>query len=314
MASVKAISRSTPVSERASIAPAEVYGPEGADIKLRIATGGAGQTGLLRKLAEEFISWYTRSTASSPFRIAWIATDTSLSFNALATGAADLSITYHAYAEKIALRQGIADRCVYAWRDHFMLVGPDSNPANLPLDRKLSIFDLFALIFEAAVETATSPNPVRFLSRYDKSANNIRESHIWTTIGQTPWAHPYSSFYHRYVDFPFGALRAASRLGEYTLVDRGTWYAIEESVRQGMIVFKESIDAAEDDPLINPAHALVGTLAENRELADAFVQWLQSDEGGQSIIGSFAVHGTVLHSRAIKGHEPFSRVQIHTKL
>lgn len=58
MASVKAISQSTPVSERTSIAPAEVYGPEGAAIKLRIATGGAGQTGFLRKLAEEFISWY----------------------------------------------------------------------------------------------------------------------------------------------------------------------------------------------------------------------------------------------------------------
>lgn len=68
-------------------------------------------------------SRHTRSKGNAPFRIAWIATDTSLSFNALATGAADLSITYHAYAEKIALRQGIADRCVYAWRDHFMLVG-----------------------------------------------------------------------------------------------------------------------------------------------------------------------------------------------
>lgn len=69
------------------------------------------------------LSRYTQSKGNAPFRVAWIATDTSLSFNALATGAADLSITYHAYAEKIALRQGIADRCVYAWRDHFMLVG-----------------------------------------------------------------------------------------------------------------------------------------------------------------------------------------------
>jgi hypothetical protein len=57
MASVKPMSKSTPQSERASITPSEVYGPEGADIKLRIATGGAGQTGLLRKLAEEFILW-----------------------------------------------------------------------------------------------------------------------------------------------------------------------------------------------------------------------------------------------------------------
>lgn len=182
------------------------------------------------------------------------------------------------------------------------------------------------------METATSANPVRFLSRYDKSANNIRESHIWTTIGQTPWAHPYSSFYHRYVDFPFGALRAASRLGEYTLVDRGTWYAIEEGVRQGMTVFvsstamrrdlavltedlkKESVDAAEDDPLINPAHALVGAMAQNRLQADAFVEWLQSDEGGQRVVGNFAVHGTVLHSRAVSGVDPLSQVRLYAKL
>jgi len=57
MASVKPLPRTTPPSKRASITPAEVYGPGGADIKLRIATGGAGQTGLLRRLAEGFIAW-----------------------------------------------------------------------------------------------------------------------------------------------------------------------------------------------------------------------------------------------------------------
>jgi hypothetical protein len=36
------------------IDPAEVYGHSG-PVKLRIATGGAGQSGLLRALAEQFI-------------------------------------------------------------------------------------------------------------------------------------------------------------------------------------------------------------------------------------------------------------------
>jgi len=74
-------------------------------------------------------------------------------------------------------------------------------------------------------------------SRYDKSANNIAESKIWTTIGQTPWFWPYSPWYHIYQDLPFGALRAASKLGEYTLVDRGMWVSIEESTRDRMMVF-----------------------------------------------------------------------------
>jgi ABC-type tungstate transport system permease subunit len=78
---------------------------------------------------------------------------------------------------------------------------------------------------------------VRFLSRYDKSANNIKESAIWAAIGQTPWSHPYSTWYHKYVEFPFQALRAASELGEYTLTDRGSWWAVEGEVRERMVLF-----------------------------------------------------------------------------
>jgi ABC-type tungstate transport system permease subunit len=77
---------------------------------------------------------------------------------------------------------------------------------------------------------------------------------------------------------------------------------------------KESFDAAEDDPLINPAHALVGTLAENRQHADAFLEWLQSDDGGQKIIANFAVHGTVLYSRVVGGIEPLGQVQHYARL
>jgi ABC-type tungstate transport system permease subunit len=115
--------------------------------------------------------------------------------------------------------------------------GPKSNPAKLPIDGKQSIYALFAQIFRAAIDTTSSKEPVRFLSRYDKSAANIAESRIWATIGQTPWADPYSPWYHRFVDFPFQALRAASRLGEYAIMDRGTWCAVEPEVRDAMAVF-----------------------------------------------------------------------------
>ena len=244
-----------PNSPRHEIEPAAVYGQEGS-IRLHIATGGAGGTGLLKAFADAFIDRQVK-TGSPPFRIAWIATDTSLSFNALASGAADVSIVYHPYAVQLALKQGVATRTEYAWRDHFMLVGmyalifhslrpacwnlagPASNPARLPTTNPLSIHIFFSQIFLAAIRTNNLPSDqqVRFLSRYDKSANNIRESSIWTSIGQTPWSEPYSTWYHRYVDMPIGALRAASRLGEYTLVDRGTWYAVEESVKEGLVVY-----------------------------------------------------------------------------
>ena len=109
------------------IKPEEIYygapGIPSIPIRLRIATGGAGQSGLVKALADAFISDTVKKTGSEPFAIAWLKSDTSASFNYLAQGAADLSITYHGAAEKIAIEQGIAHRRVYAWRDHFMLVG-----------------------------------------------------------------------------------------------------------------------------------------------------------------------------------------------
>jgi hypothetical protein len=64
-----------------------------------------------------------KATGASPFAIAWMASDTSMSFNSLALKSVDMSITYHPIAEQIALEQRIADRREYVWRDHWMLVG-----------------------------------------------------------------------------------------------------------------------------------------------------------------------------------------------
>jgi len=122
--------------------------------------------------------------------------------------------------------------------------GPKSNPASLPIsphtpaNQEPTIFTLFSSLFIAA--TASPTSNVKFLSRYDKSAANIKESYIWSMIGQTPWAHPLSTWYHRYTEFPFQALKAASMLGEYTLTDRGTWLAVDESIRRKMVVFVSS--------------------------------------------------------------------------
>ena len=109
------------------IQPTEIYYGTKYDIKvptkLRIATGGAGQSGLVKALADAFIEDYINETGCPPFAVSWIKSDTAASFNHLADDSADLSITYHAAAEQIAIAQGIADKHVYAWRDHFMLVG-----------------------------------------------------------------------------------------------------------------------------------------------------------------------------------------------
>ncbi|KAL8776626.1 MAG: hypothetical protein Q9213_008199 [Squamulea squamosa] len=271
------------------IDPEEVYygsfKDEKPPIQLRIATGGAGQSGLIRAFADKFIDDHVKETGCKPFAVAWIKSDTAGSFNNLAQGSADLSITYHPAAEEIAKQQGFTDR------------RPTINPAKLDPSPTTSIFDLFGQLFRGAV---ANPADVRFLSRYDKSATNVKEAFIWTTIGQTPWAYPYSDYYHRYNSFPFQALAVAAKLGEYTLVDRGTWYGVDKWIRDSMTVYMEQHDSDTDQTLLNPAHALVGTWGKYRDMANAFADWMIRDDGGQKIASEFTVNGAVLYTRAPK--------------
>ncbi|KAL8846327.1 MAG: hypothetical protein Q9221_008567 [Calogaya cf. arnoldii] len=251
----------------------------------------------MRALADKFIDDRVQETGCKPFAVSWIKSDTAGSFNNLASGAADLSITYHPAAVAIAAQQGFTDRSVYAWRDHFMLVGPTANPAKLKPSPTTSIFDLFGQLFRGAVE---NPAAVKFLSRYDKSATNVKEEFIWTTIGQAPWAYPYSDLYHRYNSFPFQALEAAALLGVYTIVDRGTWYGVDEWIRDYLTVFMEQHDEDADQTMLNPAHALVGTWGKYKEMANAYADWTVRDDGGQKVASEFTVNGKVLYTKAPK--------------
>lgn len=117
---------------------------------------------------------------------------------------------------------------------HLSIEGPKSNPANLTVSPDTTIQALFSHLL---IEAIASDNTVRFLSRYDKSATNIKESAIWTSIGQTPWSYPFSFFYHINPEFPYQALATAAKLHEYTLIDRGTWYGVEPWIREEMHIF-----------------------------------------------------------------------------
>lgn len=60
---------------------------------------------------------------SDPFSVAWISSNSAASFDHLASRSADVAITHHVAAEGIAIRQGVVDKSVSAWRDHWLLVG-----------------------------------------------------------------------------------------------------------------------------------------------------------------------------------------------
>lgn len=148
---------------------------------------------------------------------------------------------------------------------------------------------------QAAEGEPTEP-PVRFLSRYDKSATNIKETLLWAGIGQLPWATAYSTWYHQYIAFPIQALTAAIILEEYTITDRGTILSLDAELRNRTVVYKAGSDNA-DDPLLNPARLLIGTKAPNPERALSFAEWLVG-ERGQAVIVGFKKEGEQLYSPA----------------
>ncbi|KAK1762047.1 hypothetical protein QBC33DRAFT_582020 [Phialemonium atrogriseum] len=281
-----------------AVDPEEIYdggygNSTNSSILLNIGNGGAGQSGLVKELADAFIK-DSVANGSDPFQVAWYKSDTTVSIQYLKSGIVDVGITYSPAAEEIAINQGIAKSpSYYAFRDHFIIVGPPSNPANI--SNSSDILTIFSTLHEAA-EAATSTPPVRFLSRYDKSATNIKESDLWISIGQVPWATAYSTWYHQYIAFPIQALTAAILLDEYTLTDRGTFLSLPANMSSQTTIYKASTDDA-DDPLLNPAHLLVGEKAPNPETAKTFAEWLVSKRG-QDVITGFKKNGQQLYSGA----------------
>jgi ABC-type tungstate transport system permease subunit len=150
----------------------------------------------------------------------------------------------------------------------------------------------------------------RFLSRFDKSATNIKESQIFISIGQVlcpashiifidlvmaisffqvPWALSYSKWYHQYQRFPSEALQGAALLSEYTLTDVGSWVCLPKSISSRLKAYKCGSDD-DNDPLLNPAHVLRGGNAsvDNEMIHKEFMSWVVSPTGGQRAVENFS--------------------------
>ncbi|KIK56478.1 hypothetical protein GYMLUDRAFT_230114 [Collybiopsis luxurians FD-317 M1] len=276
-------------------------------VKLRIGNGGAGQSGLVGAFADAYIQ-HSVQQGSDPFLVEWFLGDTTQSLANLASGTIDVALTYNEAAENASLKSGAGIQRELVFIDHFWLVGPPSNPANLSTDGD-TVLDMFnKLVTMGNTDQAIPPSnrvPTRFLSRYDKSATNIKESQLFITIGQVPWAFAYSEWYHQYPRFPLQALQAASLLEEYTLTDKGTWLSSPTNVTDNLVIYKQGLEPSEsnntnDDTtiLVNPCAAVLGSHTLDQAVASDFMQWLVADDGGQQVVREFKKNGVVLYAPA----------------
>jgi tungstate transport system substrate-binding protein len=159
--------------------------------------------------------------------------------------------------------------------NHFVIVGPPSDPAGVR-----GMNDASAALREIARKRAT------FVSRGDNSGTHTAEMKLWQAAGVNPKAR--SGNWYRETGLGMGlTVQMAARLNGYTLTDRATWVKAAGPAASTFLV--------DGDPrLFNPYEVILVNPAKhphvNVAAATAFLDWLVAPEG-RDAIGDYRVDG-----------------------
>lgn len=193
-------------------------------------------------------------------------------------GDADVLLVHDTASEERFVREGFGLARHFVMYNDFVIVGPAGDPAGIRgLERA----------HEALSRIARSRS--LFLSRGDDSGTHKAEMRLWAGTEVDP--RPASGTWYRETGSGMGAtLNVAAELGAYTLSDRGTWLSFRNRGELELLV-------QGDPPLRNPYGVIVVDPERHAhvkaEAAQAFVDWLVSEEG-QAAIASFRVEGQPL--------------------
>jgi ABC-type tungstate transport system permease subunit len=250
-----------------SLEPKEIYkAVESAKIVVKIGNGGAGPTGIIRALAEGYLQ-----ESDIKYAIAWYQDISPNTLKQLKNGVIDIALVYEREQGNKALKEGWATNYTPIFNDHFLIVGPKNNKAEL--NRKDSVASAFTKIAELG---RASSEPT-FLSRDDNSGTNVKEKSIWNLIKNKPWQGVLPWYIKSHV-FPQEALLQSEKESLYTITDWGTWLSNKDKLRNLKIYVKGG------EMLVNPCFALLGS-DPSKEALD-FLKYLKSPQA-QQIIAEF---------------------------
>ncbi len=248
--------------------PKEIYGEHQDNIKIRIGNGGAGPTGILRVLSEDFIRHFDKD-----FSIAWYQDVSPRTLEQLKNGVIDIALVYERDQAKKAYKEGWATNYKVIFNDHFIIVGPKHNPA------AISEHDSAPLAFRKIKSYSDALGEPTFISRNDDSATNTKEKNIWRIVGYQPWQDIPNWYATRNV-FPKEALIYADRNKLYTITDWGTWLSNSMHFENLQVLIMGS------ELLLNPCFGFLN-INPSKETQE-FYSYLQS-ERAQKIIAEFGV-------------------------
>jgi ABC-type tungstate transport system permease subunit len=246
--------------------PKEIYGQYKKNIQLRIGNGGAGPTGILRALSEDYLQ-----VSGKKFAIAWYQDISINTLQQLKKGKIDIALVYEKTQGEEATKEGWATRSTPIFNDHFLIVGPKSNPAKL--DKSDSIQNIFLKIAKTGEKIS---KPV-FLSRDDNSGTNVKEHLLWQSIDLKPWKGN-SIWYFRYPTFPKDALIYSNQNQLYSITDWGTWLSNKDQTSH-LDIYSQG-----GKSLLNHCFALLEKNPSKE--AVEFLEYLKSSRA-QKLIGDF---------------------------
>lgn len=261
---------------------------------IKIGNGGAGIVGFVEYMYTKF-----NEVNNTDYNFEWHKSDTEETLKALTGGSIPIGWPYaidrvcDAYKENSDAWSAPS----YIFRDHFALVGPKSNTANLPIlggnhphASNDEVYDMFKTISEGK-------NGTVFLTRDDLSATNVLERDIFKHVmGRYPdtskdaWYKPLTGDKH----YPDTTLEVSNTEGYYTLSDRGIWTWADADKKTNLQIYCEAGDTNPDDILLNACLCVILKNASSE--AQEFFTWLSND--GQNYIEDYKLHGDRLFSKA----------------
>ena len=236
---------------------------------LRLSTTTSTQnSGLLDDILPRF-------EHSTGYKVHVIAVGTGKALRMGKDGDADVLLVHAPPAEMKFMKGANGVNRRYVMYNDFVIVGPKNDPAHI---RGMSSA-------RAAFKKIAGSKSI-FVSRGDDSGTNKKEKIFWKDIG----INPHGSWYRAAGQGMGKVLLMTSEMQGYTLVDRGTWLAMQDKVGLKVLVQGDKL-------LFNPYHIMAVNPAHypdvNYKGAMALIGWITS-VSGQRDIGEYRVHGKEL--------------------
>lgn len=208
--------------------------------------------------------------------IEWVCNHSRNTQLALFNGYVDIALTYEREQEETSVAEGWAHNAGCVFHDHFCLIGPENDPANVR--EANSIEEAFDRI---------AASKCSFHSRADGSATMGKEREIWRRCHRTPWLDVGSSTWYVKTKYtPAEALTFAAHANAYLLNDRSTFLnQLNRRAFSNMSVFFEPTDPFHY--LMNSCYALYNAKPENKHI-ERFIAFIKSVVG-QDVIASYGL-------------------------